>query len=919
MEKSSEKRFRRLLERHFEGAAVEGRPGSGFIKILQTKQRHYQAFWKKFSQRLDQAVEKLGPDADTLREEIFDKLHTFFGRYFNESGSVFFHNTPAWQPLYHRVRGPARERGELVRIDDPGRDVMLVWKTSMLHYVKTDMTLKNMTVNLAPPDRPAAPDIRAFAFDVSEIPPKQNNERRDFVFLLAPADPQKPDALRLKVLPAKNGRKNDFAALAREAAQAAGKQVREENLRKAAAQFLRQSEADYFINRRPREFLKEQLDLWMFSYAVRDRSDFSQARIRQLHALRDISERVIDFVAEFENQLLRIWEKPKFARAVNYVVTADRIPPAILKKAASSRGAKAQAAEWRELKIVPDEFSMNDLVKGDGALNIKNGSGASGDRRFLPLDTRHFKELEPEILARLAEKHGGENAILDRALDGELVHSENWQALNTLGRKFKGRVKCVHIDPPYNTDTSGFLYVNNYKHSAWLTMMEGRIEAAFPFLADDGVFQCHIDENEHERLHLLFEQTPTLNAGTVVWDKRNPVAGALGVATQHEYVIWRMMKESRFFIPKPHAKLILRKAKKIAAKNGKVGDEVRKEFKDWIRRQNGFSVGEKSYCEIDDSGRVYQSVHMGAPEPREDPKFFVPLNHPATGKPCPVPQNGWSGTPEFMRDLIKQGRILFGASEKVQPRRKYYLDEGMHEPVSTVFSHGGKGKADLDKLGLEFPYCHPVALYEHFIGAATGNGNASGVVLDFFAGSGTTAHAVLNLNRADGGDRKFILAEMGKHFHSALLPRVKKILFSSEWKEGKPKESAGNLRKGGGAFKYYALEQYEESLAHSRYRDDKPELVDPPSYVFLRDPKMAWCVEIGGESLEILLDKLHPDIDLAETLSHARGLPVKSRTAAEVVLGERGEETYRIDWKGEMSPDDKAKLLGVLRPYLWWE
>ena len=86
---------------------------------------------------------------------------------------------------------------------------------------------------------------------------------------------------------------------------------------------------------------------------------------------------------------------------------------------------------------------------------------------------------------------------------------------------------------------------------------------------------------------------------------------------------------------------------------------------------------------------------------------------------------------------------------------------------------------------------------------------------------------------------------------------------------------------------------------------------------------MMWCLDVGAESLEILLDKLHPDIDLAETLSHARGLPVKSRTAKQVVLGERKEdwekETYRIDWKGEMPAKDKAKLLKALRPYLWWE
>ena len=615
---SNEQRFTRLFERLFHGADVVGRPDSGFINLLKMKRLHFRAFFKNFFERVDQIIGDNHADAPeaVFRDEVFDKLHTFFSRYFSESGSVYFRNTPAWQPIYHRV-------------DDPGRDVMLVWKTSMLHYVKTDAALKSMTVDLSSQSQPPAAGVRVFAFDTSEIPPKKNNERRDFVFEYAGISDAHADAVRVKVLPAQNGRKTDFAEVAKTASEKSGMEVNEENLRNAAARFLRQPEADYFINREPQKFLQEQLDLWMFSYALRDKNEFTAGRVAQLRAIREISELVIAFVSEFETQLLRIWEKPKFARGANYVVTADRIPANLLKKAVKSPGAKAQAAEWRELNLVPDGFSMNDLLKGDGALNINNGSGVNGNLRFLPLDTKHFKELQAEILARLAETHGGENAVLDRALDGELIHSENWQALNTILPKFRGRVKCVHIDPPYNTDTTGFLYVNDYKHSTWLTMMEGRIEAAMQLLSEDGVFQCHIDENEYERLHLLLEQTSTLDAGTVIWDKRNPVAGALGVATQHEYVIWRMMTESRFAYEKPNAEAILQKAAELVESGG-VGEKTRKEFKNWVRKQSDFSEGEKSYCQMDDSGRVYRTVHMGAPEKREDPKFYVPLDHPIT-------------------------------------------------------------------------------------------------------------------------------------------------------------------------------------------------------------------------------------------------------------------------------------------------
>jgi adenine-specific DNA-methyltransferase len=98
----------------------------------------------------------------------------------------------------------------------------------------------------------------------------------------------------------------------------------------------------------------------------------------------------------------------------------------------------------------------------------------------------------------------------------------------------------VLYDPPYNTETSGFLYKNNYKHSSWMSMMYDRLIISVPLMSDDSSFACHIDENEYERLWNVFEQSSLLNVGTVIWDKRNPMTGGAGLATQHEYVIWRL-------------------------------------------------------------------------------------------------------------------------------------------------------------------------------------------------------------------------------------------------------------------------------------------------------------------------------------------------------------------------------------------
>src|ERR1700730_4062754 len=101
--------------------------------------------------------------------------------------------------------------------------------------------------------------------------------------------------------------------------------------------------------------------------------------------------------------------------------------------------------------------------------------------------------------------------------------------------RYRERVQCVHVDPPYNTQTSGFLYKNSYQHSSWLSMIAGVTQTVAPYLTPDGSFLCHVDENEYERLHLLFDTLSIPSGGTIVWDKKNPMLGRKGVATQHEY------------------------------------------------------------------------------------------------------------------------------------------------------------------------------------------------------------------------------------------------------------------------------------------------------------------------------------------------------------------------------------------------
>ena len=192
--------------------------------------------------------------------------------------------------------------------------------------------------------------------------------------------------------------------------------------------------------------------------------------------------------------------------------------------------------------------------------------------------------------------------------------------------------------------------------------------------------------------------------------------------------------------------------------------------------------------------------------------------------------------------------------------------------------HNQEATQELKNIGFVYSSPKPVRLIKRVIQIGS---QKDSIVLDFFAGSGTTAHAVMELNKDDGGNRKFILVEMGEYFDTINLPRLKKVAYSFNWKDGKAQDAGG----GGGFFKYYELEQYEESLANCKYRES--DLFNSPSktpyqeYVFMKDEKMLKAVEIDYEknTVKVDLTKLYPDpsaplgtsIDIAETLSNLTG------------------------------------------------
>jgi adenine-specific DNA-methyltransferase len=288
---TKEQRFFNALRDVFVGARVEGQ--SGFINLMRIKSRYYEeGVFPRLKEDIDRALEPF-PE---FREELFDRLYAFFRRYFTESGSIGFHHTPFHERVY-----------EQVYTDD--RDVALFWKTHMLYYVKTDRLFHSMDVEV---------DGFRFHFDVSTLEHRQANEKRALVYTFR--ERRDDGTLVFTVALSAKGRTTSMDAIRRAIRDAMGLSrytpavPSEETLERAIRLFERQSQVDYFINKDARAFLQEQLDLWLYQYVFepeeRRGTLWTEGRVRQLQVLRDIASKIIHFIAQFEDELVRIWNKP---------------------------------------------------------------------------------------------------------------------------------------------------------------------------------------------------------------------------------------------------------------------------------------------------------------------------------------------------------------------------------------------------------------------------------------------------------------------------------------------------------------------------------------------------------------------------------------------------------------------------------
>jgi len=822
MEKN-EQMFYDKLKDIFIGAKIDG--NSGFVNLMKIKSSYFDIVFKELKKEIDEKLREF-PD---FKEEMYDKLNTFFSTYFSESGSIYFTYTPLKSKIYDKIYTDQD-------------DVILFWKTRMLFYVKTDKIWNNLTVEY---DKDGVK--YKIYFDVSKLEHKSANEKREVIYQL---NDIRNNEISFYVLYSERLRKTDLEEIRKELNK--NKIYLDEgDPDKIFKIFERQNEVDYFINKDAKSFLREQFDLWLKNYIFDDESDFSEKRLKELKFLKDTSYKIIDFVSQFEDELVKIWNKPKFVFNSNYVITLDRIANKnngikIIRKILNHERINDQINEWKELKIVDNNFRKEDIIQRGLIENL------NPNYKFLPIDTRYFKDLELDILSLFDN--------LDKELDGWLIHSENYQALNTILSKFREKVQNIYIDPPFNLGTNAdFLYNVNYKDSTWISLLENRITLGRKLLNEKGSIFVRCDYNGNAYVKML------LNDIFGNDNFRNEIIINRTLAKQVVEKQFAYLTESLFLFSKT----------------------------------DKFSI---NIVERSTEPKWYPLVHF----PRADTKPRIILGrtfYPPKGR-------RWALSQERIDSFVIRNKV------RINENLEYidYFGNNIKGVPELLYDSEVVGNEWLDIPGYaqaqHFPTENSEALLKRAIESTSNEGD---LVLDFFLGSGTTTAVAHKLKR------KWIGVEMGEHFYTVVLPRMKKVLAydnSGISKEKDVKEKY-NENNAGGFFKYYDLEQYEQTLRRCHYTPSEPffDLNDKSiyeQYIFLKDPKLLDVMELDykNNKINIKFGEIYPNIDIAETLSNLTGKWIKRITKDSVILVDdnNNEEEIKYD-----SIDFKT-----IKPLIWW-
>ena len=511
---------------------------------------------------------------------------------------------------------------------------------------------------------------------------------------------------------------------------------------------------DYFIHKDLGGFLRRELDLYLNTDVLNlddlERGDEGRlARaLARVRATRHVGRKIIDFLAQLEDFQKRLWLKKKFVLETNWCLTLDRVPEALYPEIAANAD---QCREWVKLFAV-DEIT-GDLTNGNARWNDPPAVDFLKENPYLVVDTQHFgRDFTDRLLAALSDARP-----LDEQLDGLLVHGENFQALNLLQSRYRGHVKCVYIDPPYNRDSSPIMYKNDLKDSTWLSLMHDRVLLAKTLLSTDGILCCAIDDEEAWRLRALLQTVFDKEIGIAL--VRSTPIGRTSVgklSPTHEYALFygsetagpgslikTEKQKQRYPLSDEHGRFAWRNLVRTGT-NDRRADRPKQYYPIFVSEDNTLRVPKMEWDEDNTEYRILEHA-------RADETVVWPVEKQDGRTIAKNWERGWGRVTREANEYRVQRTEGGVGGQEISIHFVQRMDE--HSVPKTwwddsKYASSNHGSKILKALFGENPFDFPksVPLVEDCV-RTSGGGARDAQVLDCFAGSGATGHAILNLNR----------------------------------------------------------------------------------------------------------------------------------------------------------------------------
>jgi adenine-specific DNA-methyltransferase len=733
---------------------------------------------------------------DSLEQEVFSHLTNFFKRYYKDGDFISMR----------------RYKKDVYAIPYEGEEVKLYWANHDQYYIKSSENFKNYSFVL--------PGDKKVTFQLKEVSTEQNNnktqgdaERRfalydecpveengnelyiNFIYEAFPKATKQESLLSQAIETLTTKIPASFAGVF--SLKPTEKNKSRTLLEKHLNDYVSKNTFDYFIHKDLAGFLNRELDfyiknevLFLDDINVRE-PEFFTAQLSKVKAMKVVAQKIIDFLAQIENFQKKLWLKKKFVVSTNYCITLDRIPETYYPEIFQN---KEQLAEWKNL------FDIT--IQSEAQLTFEP---------YLVLDTKFFEEpFKDRILAEFDN--------LDDQTDGLLFNSENFQALSLMLEKYQEKIITSYLDPPYNTSASEINYKNNYRDSSWLTLINERFSIGKLFLRDDAVQCTTIDDVENSKLQLLLETIFGIeNIIGIVPIKINPSGRPTerGFALTHEYAIFSTKTNTAGINKVPRT---IEQLNRFDHKDSLGLFEFRN-----FRREGSNSDrenGQRQFYPI--YGNVeLQTIRVPKMEWDESSREWIIIENALSEETVIYPVNdigrekNWRWSEENVRKNYSQFIVRTpqgGISPQVY--YKYRPNEEGITPL-TMWTDSKYSATEHGTKLIKELFTNSIFAYPKSIHAVVESLNVTGflkekdgIVLDFFAGSGTTGHAAIKINRKDDGKRKYILVEMGSYFNTVTKPRIEKVVYSDNWKNGKPQDKKGISQ----LVKYQVLESYEDTL-----------------------------------------------------------------------------------------------------------